>query len=103
MIVDGIYALVAYILAEEEALVRFRRNWWVFMVLPAFRWVVFWFRFSGFLTVLKDPPQWRVEDPVQQTIDGLQRAKITTVVLLTHLSKVQLRLLMVELVRILRG
>jgi poly-beta-1,6-N-acetyl-D-glucosamine synthase len=103
MMVDGIYALVTYTLAEEEARARIRRNWWIFTVLPAFRWVVFWFRFSGFLTVLKDPPQWRVQDPVQQTIDGLQQAKTTTVVLLTNLSRLHIRLLVIELVRLFRG
>jgi poly-beta-1,6-N-acetyl-D-glucosamine synthase len=103
MMVDGIYTLVTYALAEEEARARIRRNWWIFTILPAFRWVVFWFRFSGFLTVLKDPPQWRVQDPVQQTINGLQQAKTTTIVLLTNLSRLQFRLLVVELVRIFRG
>lgn len=103
MMVDGLYTLVTYSLAEADARARIRRNWWIFMVLPAFRWTVFWFRFSGFLTALKEPPEWRAQDPLQQTIQGLQQVKTSTLIILTHLSKMQVRLMMVELFRLFRG
>jgi hypothetical protein len=64
---------------------------------------VFWFRFSGFLTALKEPPEWRARDPLQQTIQGLQQVKTSTLVILTHLSRMQIRLMMVELFRLFRG
>ena len=65
--------------------------------------MVFWFRFAGFLSALKDPPEWRVQDPVQQTIIGLQHVKTSTIVILSHLSKLQVRLIMVELLRMFRN
>ena len=103
MVVDGIYALVTYLLAEPYGRIRMRKNWWIFMVLPVFRWGVFWFRFSGFLTALKDPPEWRTPDPLQQTIYGIQQVKTSTILILTHLSKMQIRLVMVELMRLFRS
>ncbi|MCH8897429.1 MAG: glycosyltransferase [Chloroflexi bacterium] len=102
LVVDGMYTLATYFLADQGARIRIRKNWWVFTILPAFRWMVFWFRFAGFLSALKDPPEWRVQDPVQQTIIGLKHAKTSTIVILSHLSKLQVRLIMVELLRMFR-
>ena len=103
MVVDGLYTLVAYTLADPDARTRIRKHWWIFTILPAFRWTTFWFRFAGFLTALQEPPEWRAQDPVQQTIQGLQQVKTTSIVILTHLSKLHLRLMMVEIIRLLRG
>jgi poly-beta-1,6-N-acetyl-D-glucosamine synthase len=103
MVVDGLFALVAHALADADSRARIRKNWWMFTVLPAFRWTTFWFRFAGFLTALKEPPEWRAQDPVQQTIQGLRHVKTSSVVILTHLARLQIRLTVLEIIRLFRG
>lgn len=103
MLVDGVYTMVTYVLADQGARVRIRKNWWIFTVLPAFRWMVFWFRISGFLTALKEPPEWRAQNPVEQTIIGLVQVKASSLIILTHLSKLQVRLALVDLMHLFRS
>jgi putative glycosyltransferase (exosortase G-associated) len=43
---------------------RLLRGWWVIPLMPAYRYLVFWMRFAGTLTVLTEGHQWRTQDPV---------------------------------------
>jgi cellulose synthase/poly-beta-1,6-N-acetylglucosamine synthase-like glycosyltransferase len=43
---------------------RLWRGWWTIPFMPAYRYVVFWMRFAGVLTVLTEGHQWRTTDPV---------------------------------------
>jgi len=84
--IDALYMVVGFILAEGESRRRLRRAWWVFAVLPIFRYVTFWFRFGGFLEVLMEPPMWRVRNPWTQTLDGLLQLRTGAFAMFTHLS-----------------
>jgi hypothetical protein len=52
--------------------------------MPAYRYMVFWMRFAGTLTVLTEARQWGTVDPVTASRDGvreilhLRRAKKST-------------------------
>jgi putative glycosyltransferase (exosortase G-associated) len=70
--IDALFLVVAYGLSDGETRRRIRSCWWVFVVLPAFRYVTFWFRIGGFLEVLNEPAQWRVRNPWEQTRDALR-------------------------------
>jgi len=50
---------------------RLWRGWWVIPLMPAYRYFVFWMRFTGTLTVLTEAHQWRTTDPVTATRKGL--------------------------------
>ena len=84
MFVDGLYMVVAYLLANDLNRRRIRRIWWLFTFLPAFRWTLFWFRFGGFLEVLTESKSWRVRDPWTESALGVQRVGTTTLTFLTQ-------------------
>lgn len=71
--IDAVFMTVAYVMADRASRRRLRSAWWVFVILPAFRYVTFWFRVGGFLEVLMEPAQWQVQNPWQQTIVGLKQ------------------------------
>jgi len=50
---------------------RLWRGWWVIPIMPAYRYMVFWMRFAGTLTVLTEPTKWRTADPVSASRAGL--------------------------------
>ena len=62
-------------LADDAARKRLRRNWWLCGVLPMYRFILFWFRFGGFLSVLTEPAEWKVKDPVTQVRESLQQMR----------------------------
>jgi putative glycosyltransferase (exosortase G-associated) len=82
--VDALYHGVAYWVAEGEAKKRLRFLWWMPVFMPAYRWLVFWFRFSGFLSVLKDEKQWRTEDPITETFNGVRHMGVLVMTFLTQ-------------------
>ncbi|MBI2939509.1 MAG: glycosyltransferase [Chloroflexi bacterium] len=63
VVVEGISALVSYLLATPDGRQRIRRYWWVFAVMPAYRFLLFWFRFGGFVSVLVEPGVWNATAP----------------------------------------
>ncbi len=73
--VEGAYWLAAWLIAEPRIRVRLKRDWWLFLVMPTFRFTLFWFRFGGFLSVLLEPAEWRVKDPFTQTSEALEGIK----------------------------
>jgi biofilm PGA synthesis N-glycosyltransferase PgaC len=72
---EFIYWCTSYILADSRVRKRLRKNWWLFTVMPLYRFILFWFRFGGFLSVLTEPADWKVKDPVAQIGDGFRRLK----------------------------
>ena len=84
--IDAVYMIVGFILADGESRRRLRRAWWVFAVLPIFRYVTFWFRFGGFLEVLMELLMWQVRNPWTQTLDGLFQLMATAFAMFTHIS-----------------
>jgi len=99
IIFDILYMLVGYALADDASRKRLKNVWWVFMVLPAFRYVTFWFRFGGFLEVLMEPPAWRVRNPWMQTADALLQVKVGVVAVITQMSHSRLVSVLVQLFR----
>ena len=60
--VEALYYIVALWVSEGVARGRLRRLWWIPVFMPLYRWLTFWFRFSGFLSVLQEPKQWRARE-----------------------------------------
>ncbi len=66
MALDALTLGTCYALAHQDGRRRLARHWWIFAVTPAYRFMLFWFRFGGFLTVMKEPPQWHTPAPWDQ-------------------------------------
>jgi cellulose synthase/poly-beta-1,6-N-acetylglucosamine synthase-like glycosyltransferase len=71
VLVDLAWMGVAWLDVNQVARQRMQRTWWVLLVLPLYRMLIFWFRFSGFLYAVAEPGTWRVQDPVTQTREGI--------------------------------
>lgn len=82
--VEGLYYLVALWVSEGEARRRLKGLWWIPVFMPFYRWLTFWFRFSGFLSVLKDEKQWRANDPMTETFNSVRHTWSLALTFLTQ-------------------
>jgi cellulose synthase/poly-beta-1,6-N-acetylglucosamine synthase-like glycosyltransferase len=57
---------------------RLLRGWWTIPLMPAYRYMVFWMRFAGTLTVITEGQQWRTVDPI--TASGREFGRVLRVV-----------------------
>lgn len=72
MAIDAVWLFLAWIGTDERARRRLQETWWLLPILPLYRMLVFWFRFSGFLYAVAEGGTWRVENPVTQIQTGLR-------------------------------
>jgi poly-beta-1,6-N-acetyl-D-glucosamine synthase len=72
-IIDLMWIGVAWLGLDKDSRKRLKNVLWIIPTLPAYRMVIFWFRFSGFLHVMAEPGQWKVEDPVTQVKNGVSQ------------------------------
>ena len=84
MLVEALYHVVSYLVAEGDAKARIRKHWWMFLFMPAYRWTLFWFRFGGFLAVMMENKEWRSNDPLTETRESIKRASTVTMPFLTQ-------------------
>lgn len=67
-----------YVVAIKETTGDYRSGikkiWWVIFFLPVFRFITYWFRFSGLLLTLTEPSSWKVENPVEQLKRALKNS-----------------------------
>ena len=82
--VEALYYVVALWVAEGVARGRLMRLWWIPVFMPLYRWLTFWFRFSGFLSVLQEPKQWRARDPLSESYDSARRLATMALTFLTQ-------------------
>lgn len=75
----GVYVLIELVTWVTNALLvvppskgRLLRGWWLAPIMPAYRYLVFWMRFAGTLTVLTEGHQWRTRDPIAASRDELK-------------------------------
>lgn len=71
LVIDLAWILVAWLGANKLARQRLRGLAAIFLLLPLYRMLIFWFRFSGFLHAIAEPGSWRVQDPISQIRAGL--------------------------------
>lgn len=73
--IDLLWIILAWYGADPTARRRLRETWWLLPVLPAYRILVFLFRFSGFLHAVAETGTWHVSDPVTKVRTGLLDAR----------------------------
>jgi putative glycosyltransferase (exosortase G-associated) len=98
--VEALYYLVALWVSEGEARGRLLKVWWIPVFMPLYRWLTFWFRFSGFLSVLTEPKQWRASDPLSESYDSTRRMGVMALTFLTQSFLPRLASLISGIVRI---
>jgi cellulose synthase/poly-beta-1,6-N-acetylglucosamine synthase-like glycosyltransferase len=69
MVIETATWTTCALLVVHPSAKRLWRGWWVIPVMPAYRYLLFWMRFAGTLTVITEAHQWRTKDPVSATRD----------------------------------
>ncbi len=82
--VEAMYYLVALWISEGEPRQRLKSLWWIPIFMPLYRWTTFWFRFSGFLSALKDEKQWLARDPLSESYESVRRMSTLALTFLTQ-------------------
>jgi len=72
-LIDVLWVGVAWLGLDPQSRQRLKNVFWIIPTLPAYRMLIFWFRFSGFLHVLAEPGRWQVEDPISQVKQGFRK------------------------------
>lgn len=61
-----------YLMAPASIRRRLRPDWWMVVVLPAYRMLIYFFRLAGSIIALTESPAWRVQNPVDETIQAVK-------------------------------
>ncbi len=84
---EGVAAFASYLLADRGGKDRIRRYWWIFFIMPAYRFTLFWFRLGGFVSVLMEPAVWRTDAPWVETRLGYEKTKQTVATALLQVGR----------------
>jgi biofilm PGA synthesis N-glycosyltransferase PgaC len=71
LFIELIWYLAAFTFANSDTKIRLIKKWLYVFLMPLYRSMVFFFRFSGFLYVLSEPGTWGVSDPTEQVRYGV--------------------------------
>lgn len=72
-VVEALSMLTCYALSTAPERKRLKANWFIWAIMPSYRFVLFWFRFGGFINALTDSAQWRVAAPWEETAEAWQQ------------------------------
>lgn len=71
---------LAYKEVHDDYQSELKKIWWIALLLPIFRFLIFWFRMGGIILAVTETKTWRVENPVSQLRSVLAGySRITTV------------------------
>lgn len=86
LLLEVINAVTAYNISDRRTRTRIEESEWMLLGLPFFRFVVFHFRFAGFLAALTEKQQWTTRGPFQTARDDAQYfARMRSIQLLTSM------------------
>jgi biofilm PGA synthesis N-glycosyltransferase PgaC len=77
--IEVINTLSLYSVADSYTRSRIDRCGWALLGLPIYRFIVFHFRFSGFLVTLKDKQQWTTSGPVKTARGDFESLRLRSV------------------------
>lgn len=67
VVVEALNTHTCYRLVDDDSKKRIENSGWALLMLPLFRFIVFHFRFSGFLVTLMEEQRWTMPGPMQET------------------------------------
>jgi putative glycosyltransferase (exosortase G-associated) len=71
LILEACTFMVAYRSSEQFYRNELKKIWWIVFFMPLFRYLTYWFRLAGMILALTETKSWKVDNPVQQTVDGI--------------------------------
>jgi len=76
LMLETTWAGAAYAFADDQTRTHVRRIWPSVFLMPLYRVMIFFFRFSGFLIALTEPGTWRITSPLWQIQAGLMDLRL---------------------------
>lgn len=76
LILEAMYFLIAYYYVKDNYRTKLKKIWWIVFLLPFYRYLSYWFRLAGIVQGVTESKSWRVENPVKQTVNAIQRKVI---------------------------
>ncbi|MCX8007484.1 MAG: glycosyltransferase [Coriobacteriia bacterium] len=83
--IETINTLAVFSLSDEHTRNRIERSVWTLAGLPLYRFIVFHFRFSGYLVALTEEQQWTMAGPLRQATDDLRQLRLRSIEIMTGL------------------
>jgi amino acid permease len=77
--------LSVFSIADEHTRKWIERAGWVLLGLPLYRFIVFHFRFSGFLVTLTEEQKWTMDGPMSTAANDLLRVRSRSIEFVTSL------------------
>ena len=81
-------ALSCYSISDDPTKRRLEQSSWAILAMPLYRFIVFHFRFSGFLVTLKEEQSWSVQGPMAQQRESLSSLRLRSLELATMLLRI---------------
>lgn len=83
--IEIIGTLSVFSIADPHTRNRIERSGWTLLLLPVYRFIVFHFRFSGFLVTLMEEQQWTIPGPIDGTRRDLRAVGLRSIEFATSL------------------
>jgi len=80
--IEIINTLTVFAIADDHSRERIEHSGWTLLFMPAYRFVVFHFRFSGFLVTLTEEQEWTTSGPMKRTEQDLNLLRLRSIRLL---------------------
>ena len=74
-LLDVLYFCVAYKGADSLYRKELYSVRWVVIILPLYRYMLYWFRMAGNIQVLAEGKSWKTQNPIEQIINALELTK----------------------------
>ncbi|MFA5844342.1 MAG: glycosyltransferase [Coriobacteriia bacterium] len=84
-LLETLNTLASYALVDEETRWRVEQCGWAVPLMPAYRFVIFHFRFSGFLVTLKEEQQWSMPGPFRGGRRAIETSRLRSAEVLSLL------------------
>jgi hypothetical protein len=73
VVLDFAQSTAAYFIVDSDTKRNIEGTFHYNFILPFYRLLIFYFRMSGYLIVLKEPPQWKVGGPINGLKNGVKK------------------------------
>ncbi len=85
LLIEVVSALAVFAVSDDHTKNRIERSGWTLITLPIYRFIVFHFRFSGFLVTLTEEQEWTMTGPMRATERDINLMRLRSIELLSGL------------------
>ncbi|MDA3937259.1 MAG: glycosyltransferase [Actinomycetota bacterium] len=83
LLIEIINTLTVFAIADDHGRERIEQSGWMLLLMPAYRFVVFHFRFSGFLVTLTEEQQWTMAGPMRTAESDIRSLRLRSIEIAT--------------------